>query len=168
MGTISGKILSSMLSASIITTAVGYTGGQYIDTIKSNIDSVTLKAILLNDEAATKIEMANDLLIQKNLEITILNEELDNLTKQLVEANDKIARLELEKTENNIIEEKPVAGIDSSVKDDSQEISESIDENEYIDLPDTHEEPVNVESMDEQQENKEQSGESNKTDDGNE
>ncbi|WP_226643142.1 hypothetical protein [Mesobacillus subterraneus] len=168
MGTISGKILSSLLSASIITTAVGYTGGQYIDAIKSNIDSVTLKAILLNDEAATKIEMANDLLKQKNMNITLLNEELDNLTKQLVEANDKIARLESEKTENNIVEEKLVDVVNPSVKNDTQEISESNDENEYIDLPNTPKEPVNVESKDEQQESKEQSGTSNKTDDGNE
>lgn len=165
MGTISGKILSSLLSASIVTTAVGYTGGQYINTIQSNIDTVTLKAILLNDEAATKIELANEMLQQKNKDITLLKEELDSLTEQLDEANAKVSRLEQQKTVYTIIEETSNEEIDSSIKNETQEITETKEDNESIDLTDTPEEPVDAESKDEQQEITEQSRAANATDD---
>lgn len=166
MGTISGKILSTMLSASIVTTAVGYTGSQYLDTIKANIDTVTLKSTLLNDEAATKIEMANDLLEQKNKDITLLKEKLESLNKQLDEANDKLASLEEEKVDHDNVEVSSEADIAKSALHIEQKKTQTNEETEAIE--ETTEEPINTESNDQQQKTIEQTGEADNTADGSE
>ncbi|WLR55394.1 hypothetical protein LC048_24550 [Mesobacillus subterraneus] len=151
MGTISGKILSTMLSASIVTTAVGYTGGQYMDTIKSNIDTVTLKATLLNDEAATKIEMANELLQQKNKDLSLLKEKLDRLNQQLNEANDKLARLEKQQIENQTVEKSSGAYTEESEIHTEQEIHQTTEESEAP-LETTEDPVISDDNNDESQE----------------
>lgn len=92
MGFITGKALSIVVAGAITVSGVAYTGGQYLDGIKTNIDAVKEKAALMHDEAFTKAEIAKEFVSQKNAEIDRLEAGYDALEDQLEAANAEITK----------------------------------------------------------------------------
>ncbi|WLR55395.1 hypothetical protein LC048_24555 [Mesobacillus subterraneus] len=87
MGFISGKLLAGLTAGALTVSGVAYTGGQYLDDIKANIDAVKEKAALMHDEAYTKAQIANEFVNQKNAEIDRLEAGYDALEDELEKAN---------------------------------------------------------------------------------
>lgn len=92
MGFISGKVLAVVAAGTITVSGVAYSGGQYLDGIKANIDVVKEKAALMHDEAYSKAQIANEFVSQKNAEIDRLEAGYDTLTAEFGKANAEIAK----------------------------------------------------------------------------
>ncbi|WP_226643143.1 hypothetical protein [Mesobacillus subterraneus] len=104
MGFISGKVLAVVAAGTITVSGVAYSGGQYLDAIKANIDAVKEKAALIHDEAYTKAQIANEFVDQKNKEIDRLEAGYDTLAAELGKANAEIAKgqTELDKKDGEL------------------------------------------------------------------
>ncbi|WP_404348183.1 hypothetical protein LG311_19810 [Sutcliffiella horikoshii] len=90
MGLISVKVFGGLVAGMLTVSAIGYTGTQHFENVKSTIATLEDKAELIHDQAYSTITSANKTIVFKNEEIIRLGNEIDRLDTELTEANSSI------------------------------------------------------------------------------